>query len=262
MVVGTTIPLSRDSVHYASIRWAPDGKRLLFSAMGGAGVTVTNTIGLVSTDGDTRTDTLLRETFQITDGKLRVPQSFTPDGGRILMQQSTQEGARTTDDLLVADVDSAIHDARPYLGAEWSERDGAISPDGKWVAYVSNETKFFRVYVRAFPVPGPPIVISDSVGAMPRWSPDGRTILYWVGTRLMAATVRLTPDFAVVSRKLVFTRPGARSMTYDVSPDGKRVAVVVPDVAAEQAAAATLQPARLVLVVNWLEEFKRKVAGK
>ena len=104
---------------------------------------------------------------------------------------------------------------------------GVVSPDGKWIAYVSNETGINEVYVRPFPeAAGGKWLVSADGGSSPRWSPVGGELFYLRGQRLMAATYTATPTFTVQRRSVVVPDSvvSAHYLTggYDVSPDGRR----------------------------------------
>jgi hypothetical protein len=118
-----------------------------------------------------------------------------------------------------------------------------VSPDGRWLAFVSNETGRYDVYVQPFPGPGPKRLVSDDVGdpqRRPRWSADGRELFYFLGNRLMSVSVASSPglvigaprtaiavaarpDLVVNSSGTVFDVKGR--LAYDVAPDGRRFLV-------------------------------------
>jgi Tol biopolymer transport system component len=206
--------------------------------------------------------------FRGDTGTWMYPLSMSPDGKRLLFSQVRLERNRTEHvDLGMATLNSAWRLAAPYLKADWAEYDGRISPDGRWVAYTSEEEsrgtdRVRKIYVRSFPEPGQRFSVSDSAGVYPRWAPDGKAIYYWRGQTLVAAAVSTAPGFSVVSRKDLFTRasiPGSRSV-FDVHPDGKRFVMIASSpVASGAQQPAVREPPRLVIVVNWLEEFKRKL---
>ena len=136
----------------------------------------------------------------------------------------------------------------PYLTTEFNEGVGAqFSPDGRWVAYTSNESGRQEVYVASFPVPRSKWPVSTAGGLLPRWRGDGREIFYFeVGnSRVMAAEV--TSDGAAFRtgtvRPLFNVRPAGGRKFWDVSPDGRRFLV--------NTALATPDEAPLTLLVNW-----------
>lgn len=170
-------------------------------------------------------------------------------------------------DLWMVDLsgDSAV--ARPYLEAE-ADLDGVmLSPGGDLAAYRSNESaRFGEVYVRSFPEPRQPEIVSQGGGNSPFWSPDGGTIYYWTNAppdaskTLMAARIERGPPFVVLSRDTVFTGVYGES---DLHPDGDRIVTWRPAGGVGPAATggASLEPERFLLVTNWFEELKRQVGN-
>ena len=159
----------------------------------------------------------------------------------------------------------------PFIdGTPYAERDAQFSPDGRWVAYQSNETGRAEIYVRPFVPPSDPRSrtgqwpISTDGGAQPRWRHDGKE-LYWIApdARLMAAPVALRDDSvdAGAPVPLFSTRiaMGGAEMSlsgqYNVAPDGRFLINTVVDDQHES-------QSRLNIVQNWIEELKRLVPTK
>lgn len=129
-----------------------------------------------------------------------------------------------------------------------------LSPDGNWLAYVSNRSGRYEVYIRLFPDGGDQQVSSDG-GGQPRWRRDGRELYYVQGDTLMAATVITKPGLSIGSptplfsdRGLLQPLPGTRQ--YDVAADGERFIVATPYAAAGES------PAAIRVVQNWYEQFR------
>jgi serine/threonine-protein kinase len=144
----------------------------------------------------------------------------------------------------------------PLLETRANELNAAISPDGRWLAYQSDESGIAEVYVRPFPdVNGGRWQVSLSGGRTPQWRRDGRELFYVApDNALMAASVESGPVFASGTPQRLFRGNfflgGADSIgrTYDVSPDGKRFLLIKPDPAAS---------ATIAVVQQWFEELKR-----
>jgi serine/threonine-protein kinase len=124
--------------------------------------------------------------------------------------------------------------AEPYLTAQWEEWQAEVSPDGRYVAYMSNQEGQPRVYVQDFPVPGGQRAVSPGEGADPRWAPDGRSLYYRSGTTFFQVDVSLEPTFSVGSPRELFDEPRYVSQTgnsvvpnYDIHPDGDRFILTV-----------------------------------
>jgi dipeptidyl aminopeptidase/acylaminoacyl peptidase len=140
----------------------------------------------------------------------------------------------------------------PFQQTPFSETQARFSPDGRWIAFVSNESRRLEVYVAPFPGPGGKVQISTAGGNEPRWRRDGKEIFYLAaGTRLMAAAVNgQRAGFEVGEVRQLFTirlQRGAGA-AYDVSADGQKFLVNalidVPEVP-------------VTLVVNWMAGLKK-----
>ena len=108
----------------------------------------------------------------------------------------------------------------PYL-----ELEGSVSPDGRWIAYTSNETGQWEVWVREYPGLEGQTLVSVGGGLMPVWDRSGKELYYRSGNRLCSATIAPGAAFSVRHRTVLFDAPQLRSALlerdYDVSPDGK-----------------------------------------
>jgi serine/threonine protein kinase len=124
-----------------------------------------------------------------------------------------------------------------------------VSPDGRWMSYSSTESGTGEVYLRPFPGPGGRVTVSAGGGSHPVWAPDSRTLYYRQAESFVRATLQLTPAPRVVSRTTALTGDVSRTSlaTYDVMSDG-RLLVLEP----------VPGSIRMVLVANWLEEFRAR----
>jgi len=133
-----------------------------------------------------------------------------------------------------------------------------FSPDGHWMAYVSDESGRWEVYVQPYPGPGGRWQISTEGGVEPVWNPSGRELFYRSGNRMMAVPVTLAAGFAAGKPEALFEGPWLRTPrtlpNYDVSGDGKRFLVLKADDQDESAP-------EIVVVQNWYEELKRRMAA-
>jgi len=136
-----------------------------------------------------------------------------------------------------------------------------LSPDGKWLAYLSDETGKLQVYVRPFPGPDVKWSVSDedTGGGHPVWSPDGRELFYRNGDRTMVVSIQTQGQTLTAgSPKVLFEGQYVSHSVpqgfqyYDISPDGKRFLMLKEvDLAEAQA--------RIHVILNWDEEIKRLV---
>jgi serine/threonine-protein kinase len=186
--------------------WTPDGHRLVYSS--------NDDLWWVAADGSGRPESLL-----VANGN-RFAGSVTPDGRAVVFQEqsSDRNGIRS----MVFDSAPA---SRLLVAGTFGESAPALSPDGKWLAYQSDETGRMEVYVRPYPGPGARVSVSLRGGTEPVWARGGRELFFRAGDSLMAAAVMLSPAFAVTGRRLLFTGAfvaGDSYREYDVAPDDRR----------------------------------------
>jgi hypothetical protein len=149
----------------------------------------------------------------------------------------------------------------PLLNSQAMEQTPAISHDGKWIAYASNETGRDEVYIQRFPELGQKQRISTEGGLDPLWAPDGTRLYYLRSSQgpMMAVSIDTGPPFRVGKPEVLFAReyyrtfPGHR--THDLDSSGTRFLMIKPDERAD----ATGGGARIQVVLNWFEELKRLV---
>jgi serine/threonine-protein kinase len=170
---------------------------------------------------------------------------FAPDGRLVVINYSDISNI----DIVTPGAKAV---AEPYLHEAWHDYEASLSPDGKWLAYTSRETGNDEVYVRAYPTAKGKWQLSQGGGSAPRWASDGRTLFYIRDDSLLATTVRSGTSFEVGARRWAVRWPYEQAFAtmYDVSPDGKRFAVVsFPDVGA------------VTVATNWFTELRERLAG-
>ncbi len=142
---------------------------------------------------------------------------------------------------------------QPFLQTESIERWPKFSPDGRWLAYESDESGRVEVYVRPFPeAEEGRWPISTQGGSWPVWARNGRELFYRSGNKMMAVDIETQSDFTAGKPRLLFETTPAMARYFDVAPDGQRFLMVQ---AGEQQAEAN----QINVVLNWFEELKRLV---
>jgi serine/threonine protein kinase len=226
----------------SSPAWTPDGKRIAF----GSGTVTNGQIFWQPADGSGS-----RELLASADNVVKVPRSWSPDGQLLAF---TEGNLSTKRDLWVLRLSD--RKAEPFLRTPFNESVPEFSPNGRWMAYVSDESSRYEVYVRPYPGPGGQWQISTDGGTEPVWNPNGRELFYRSGRRMMAVEISRAPQFAPGKPRVLFEGQYAKAPTYpdyDVSPDGQRF-LMVKEVEQE------LNPVSQIIVVqNWFEEVKRRV---
>jgi hypothetical protein len=140
--------------------------------------------------------------------------------------------------------------AQTILDTPFVKDNVEFSPDGNLIAYQSNESGPPQIYVQSFPGPGGKWTISIGGGTSPRWARNGRELFYRQGSRMMSVEVELAPTFRAGKPQMLFE--GSYQNGWDVAPDASRFLMI-------KAAAPEQPPDEIDIVVNWLEELRRRV---
>jgi eukaryotic-like serine/threonine-protein kinase len=234
--------------------WSPDGKRIAFYS------DRNNKFGIYwkAADGTGEVEQLCSASAII------IPYCWSSDGNALLTGQFVGDGMSNQDvSLLSTQGDPAV---TPLLRDKYMEMQARISPDGRWMAYTSNESGKNEIYVRPFPdVNKGRWQVSTDGGDSPLWSPDGREIFYLNGDAVMAVPVETKAAFSLGTPKPLFhgkhvAAYPADGTPWDISPDGKRFLMIKPP--ASPGGQSTEQPRKLNIVLNWTEELKQRVPVK
>ena len=197
--------------------WSMDGRRVAYTRQIGRHVDAR----FISPDGNTKADSLLAlpmlEIWEVL---------FAPNGRSMVVRTVGGPGAR---DVWLTSLDS-LAQLNPLLTTPANEVAPALSPDGRWLAYVSDESGHDEVYVRSFPDMERRYQVSRDGGSEPVWSPRGGELFYRAGPLLLAAEIRAGTSFELVRRTLLFTDGNYVSdgthAVYDVTPDGGHFVMV------------------------------------
>jgi eukaryotic-like serine/threonine-protein kinase len=224
--------------------WSPDGMRIVFLSPSGR----SNHMLLISSDGSATDPERLT-----TSENVNLPLTWSPDGVFIMFSETISRGRSDLWLLRMSD-----RTTRPWLQTPFEEADGRFSPDGHWVAYVSDQTGRSEVWVRPFPGPGAPVRVSPDGGRNPVWSRDGRELFYENGPKVLSTGVVTQESELRVGTPRVLFEGGFRfdpgsGRSFDVGPDGRFLMIEAND---------TATSASMVVVQNWFEELKRLAPGK
>jgi Tol biopolymer transport system component len=230
--------------------WTPDGKRVAFRSNRAGG---SPNLYWQLADGSGGSERLTTGDYG------NSPSSFSPDGQLLAFHEAHPTTGRDIWVLRLSDpgTPGQVHKAQPFLRTQYDEGSPRFSPDGRWLAYSSNESGRYEVYVQPYPGPGGKWQISTEGGGEPLWNPNGRELFYRNGNKMMAVEVTTQPGFTPGKPRLLFeggyTPSTALSTNYDVSPDGQRFLMLKP------VETQTSTPTQINVVLNWFEELKRRV---
>jgi eukaryotic-like serine/threonine-protein kinase len=236
----TTVP-GRDVLQV----WTPDSRRLIFSSeRSGA-----RSLFWQAADGTGAAERLLE------NSSTQYPMAVTPDGRQLIF---TDESAETDIDLMILALDGS-RQVTPLLQSRFIERNGVLSPDGRWLAYEANDSGRFEIQVRPYPdVNSGLSVVSTGGGTRPVWTRNGQELLYVSPTgALMRVGVSRGPSWSatmptVVVKEGYLTNPVWWGRSYDVSPDAQRFLMI-------KEGSADVSATPIVVVQHWLDELKRLV---
>jgi eukaryotic-like serine/threonine-protein kinase len=237
--------------------FAPDGKRVVFRSGAAGGE---DNLYWKAADGSGPVDRLT------TSARSQTPASWTPDGTTLAFVEEGDSTGFFQFDIWV--LSAGDRKTRAVIHTAANEMTPEFSPDGRWLAYVSNESGRHEVYVQPYPGPGERHLISTNGGEQPAWSGNSRELFYVQGgsynsggvTTLMSVTVATAPAFVAGTPAAVFESADlltAWGRSYDVAPDGRRFLITL-----NRALPANLPPAQMILVQNWFDELKRLVPTK
>ena len=187
-----------------------------------------------------------------TSANAHAPGSVSSDGALLAFTEAPG-GSRDIWVLRLSD-----RTAQPFIQTPAIEGAAQFSPDGRWMAYVSNESGRPEIYVQPYPGPGGKWQVSTERGGQePVWNRNGRELFYRSGNRMMAVDIATRPAFTAGRPQMLFDRSYVSNQlpqtlpVYDVSPDGQRFLMVKEG---ERPAAPPVE-----VVVNWTEHLKRQM---
>ena len=218
--------------------WAVDGRKIAFVSHRG------NSWGIFrkAVDGSGEVEPLL------TGPREGYPTSWSLAGEHLVYED---EDPRTNSGIGLLTL-SGDRDARLLIQEPFDQTNPVVSPDGRLLAYESNETGRLEVYVRRFPELGDKRQISNRGGAVPVWAPSGDELFYRIGDAMMVVTIQTRPSFVASEPKVLFTGEYLHyaGRAYDIDPTGQRFLMIRSEDSASD-------PTELNFVVNWFEELNR-----
>ncbi len=232
--------------------WTPEGRSVIFSS--GEFATGPRSLSRVAADGPGTAE-------ELTQG-VGLPFAVTPNAMGLIFGEPRPGAAG---DLMLLPL-AGDRRPQPLLQTPYDELNAELSPNGRWLAYESNESGQYEIYVRPFPnVTAAKWPVSTSGGTRPLWARNGQELFYESTGTLMRVPLTTGSTFAAGNPTKLFDAPYffgpnvvGRGRTYDVSPDGLRFLMIKEDSVVDEPTPS----ARLVLVQHWFEELKRRVPTK
>jgi len=220
--------------------WTPDGRHLTFTSDRDGAANLFRQ----PADGSGPAERLT------TSGYWQSDPAWSPDGRTLVFSEYG-----THADLWILQLDGE-RKPRPFLTGPFNQDQATLSPNGRWLAYVSNESGREEVYVVPFPGSGGRWPISTDGGSQPLWARDGRELYYREGDRMMAAAVSSDSTFTATRPRLLFEAKhlSGEVSTYDVTPDGEFLMI--------EPGESDTPPTQINVVLNWLQEVRQGVADK
>jgi len=227
--------------------WTPDGQYIVVGSIAAG-------LFWIRADGASRVQPLVQTKT------ICFPASFSPDGKRLAYYEVTGSAQIWT--VAIEQRDGLKGGtAERFLASQSSDTWPVFSPDGRWLAYQSDESGRDEVYVRPF---GPPTttggkwLISNGGGQFPAWSHNGSELLYKSGDRIMSVSYSVQKDSFVTDKPRTWLSALGGALGFDMAPDGHRVAAMMP----VGGQGPSRQEHTLVFVQNFLDELRRRVPVK
>ena len=253
-------PAIRSAPELRFVAWHPDGERVTFTGVDGD-------LYWMRADGGGEAERLTKSDANARSSpRLQVPTSWSPDGRTLVFTQRLGSATSVNRDIWALTLGDPVPAARPFLVSAADEASAEISPDGRYLAYESNQSGRAEVYVQPFPGSGRRELVSIDGGVQPVWARNGRELFYRVSRgpgrtmRMMVVDVTLGDAFTAGKPRVLWEAMSVRypagtgGRAYDVGPDGQRFLMI------QQRDPVSQPPiTHVVLVQNWLEELKRLV---
>jgi serine/threonine-protein kinase len=230
--------------------WSPDGKRIAYYAYDGG----KQSLIVRQADGSGEPE-ILNSGF----GRMYID-SWSRDGSVMIFDISgatrkVASPAGAISDLFMMSL-TGDRTPKPFLETQFDEWQASLSPDGKWIAYSSNESGTYQVYIRQFPQGGGKWVVSTGEGYGPHWAPDGKTLYYYTPGKLLSVPIQIAPSLVVGKPQVIVNGYQQKSvdsgLMYDISPDGQWFVVA-------QSKDDESNFRQIHLIINWFDEIQAKM---
>ena len=234
---GTNARLTNAGYSFTPI-WSPDGKFVVFER----GVPESKLYRRPIAGGD--------EEMIGASKRIQYPDTITPDGKTLVY---AEYDAVTGADLWARPLTGGgDRTPQPFVQTKFSESNAMFSPDGQWIAYQSNESGRFKIYIRSFPDGARTLQVSTDGGIEPKWAPTGREIFYrGTDNRMKVMPLEASPELHAGKPRVLFDGTNYEN-GFGVSPDGRRL-LMMPLIPNEQAAT------QIHIVLNFLSELRQRV---
>jgi serine/threonine-protein kinase len=223
--------------------WTPDGKYVVYSS----GQSGSLNIYMRSADGTGGVKRLTESEF------IQWPHSWSGDGKELVFVERNFD---TGYDIWAVPIDGSKA-PRPLLQTPTNENNPDVSKDGRWIAYQSNESGQYEIYVQPFPGLSGKWQVSKSGGNQACWSRDGKWLYFRHGVQMLRASITTEPELRIGTPEVVFESDAvvlaSEARNYDISADGNQFLVLTSIEGGER---STLNR-ELIIVENWFEELKR-----
>jgi serine/threonine-protein kinase len=221
--------------------WTPDGRYVSYGLSAGSAWRIAD---------------LSRDVEPLTDSEnWNLPSSWTPDGEVLAFVDMNPD---TGFDIWLLNNNGG-GEPNSLMQTPANEEYPEFSPDGRWLAYTTNETGQMEVYVQSFPETGEKYQISTDGGEEPMWSKNGKEVFYRKDGQVIAVSIETAPGFVAGRPRILFSGDYIESFpvrTYDISADGKRFLMI------GQEPFPDTPITHLDVVLNWYEELERLVPSQ
>jgi eukaryotic-like serine/threonine-protein kinase len=248
--------LTADPTFELAAIWTPDGRHVIFSS-GRSGRSTLDPLNLFRQAAN-RSGTMER----LTDAAAarQVPYAVTPDGSALIFREHSTDPSADPGDIMLMSMDGR-RESKPLVQTKFREMNAELSPDGRWLAYQSNESGRDQIYVRPFPhVSAGKWQVSSSGGMRPLWARNSRELFYESSRALMRVEATIGSTFESGTPSKLFDGPYFYSLIermYDVSPDGRRFLMINESRPSNQPA-----PTPRLIVVRTFAALHRRVPPK